>query len=447
MSEIINENNNNFSLEKFNPLIQEVESKTSMYMSLSISWLDDKENIDVVQKAKMEVVRLRTSIEKDAKAIRDPHTQFNNLVSQKEKEMLARLLPVEEHLKAEQEKVKQLKLQKEKEEQEKQKKIFQERINKLSNIWHTPGNFFAIWNMKDDEFEKYYNEIKEENEIKEKIQIGLNMISSCLSLEELEELHHNDSFLETYQTQQFKEAFEKRFNEITEDIKKKQELFTLQLVNKINSANSLKELEELDFPNEDVFCIPYNNKKEFLIKQEHNNKILEYTNIINSLKSINELEDFYNSLEFYKEELEILYKQQKQFLKQQEELNKIKAEQEEKRKQEEEEQKKKQQEEEQKRKLKETRIADLKSKIWNTQIEEELKELYFKEDIQDLIPEVKHIFTERKNEILEKVKKDQQQKEFQQYLYSIWYSPNDCIIQKNSQWETLIYKLIGKWNK
>lgn len=273
--------------------------------------------------------------------------------------------------------------------------------------------------MKDDEFEKYYNEIKEENEIKEKIQIGLNMISSCLSLEELEELHHNDSFLETYQTQQFKEAFEKRFNEITEDIKKKQELFTLQLVNKINSANSLKELEELDFPNEDVFCIPYNNKKEFLIKQEHNNKILEYTNIINSLKSINELEDFYNSLEFYKEELEILYKQQKQFLKQQEELNKIKAEQEEKRKQEEEEQKKKQQEEEQKRKLKETRIADLKSKIWNTQIEEELKELYFKEDIQDLIPEVKHIFTERKNEILEKVKKDQQQKEFQQYLYSI----------------------------
>ena len=49
----------------------------------------------------------------------------------------------------------------------------------------------------------------------------------------------------------------------------------------------------------------------------------------------------------------------------------------------------------------------------------ELKEFYFKEDIQDLIPEVKHIFTERKNEILEKVKKDQQQKEFQQYLYSI----------------------------
>jgi len=92
--------------------------------------------------------------------------------------------------------------------------------------------------MKDDEFEKYYNEIKEENEIKEKIQIGLNMISSCLSLEELEELHHNDIFLETYQTQQFKEAFEKRFNEITEEQKRKQEYFKLQLVNKINSANN-----------------------------------------------------------------------------------------------------------------------------------------------------------------------------------------------------------------
>ena len=106
---------------------------------------------------------------------------------------------------------------------------------------------------------------------------------------------------------------------------------------------------------------------------------------------------------------------------------------EEKRKQEEEEQKKKQQEEEKKRKLKETRIIDLKSKIWNTQTEEELKELYFKEDIQDLIPEVKHIFTERKQEILAKIKQEQQQKEFQEYLQSINYNKEDCITQKNQQ--------------
>ena len=446
-----NKTEDQFSLEKFSPLIAELESKSSMYMSLSINWINDKENQAVVQKAKMEVVRLRTSIEKFAKEIRDPHTSFNRLVSEKEKELIAKINPVEKHLKAEQEKIEQELKRIEQEEKEKAKKIFEERINKLSSIWHTPGNFFAIWNMKDDEFEKYYNEIKEENEIKEKIQIGLNMISSCLSLEELEELHHNDIFLETYQTQQFKEAFEKRFNEITEEQKRKQEYFKLQLVNKINSANNWKELNDLlsihnDFIlNNDEIKNIFDNKKEFLIRQDHNNQLLKYTNEINIINNINELDSFYTNLWFYREEIEALYKQRKQFLEQQEELNKIKAEQEEKRKQEEEEQKKKQQEEEQKRKIKETRIADLKSKIWNTQTEEELKELYFKEDIQDLIPEVKHIFTERKNEILEKVKKDQQQKEFQQYLYSIWYSTNDCIIQNNSQWETLIYKLIGKW--
>ncbi len=407
-----NKTEDQFSLEKFSPLIAELESKSSMYMSLFINWINDKENQAVVQKAKMEVVRLRTSIEKFAKEIRDPHTQFNKLVSEKEKELIAKIEPVEKHLKAEQEKVKQELKRIEQEEKEKAKKIFEERINKLSSIWHTPGNFFAIWNMKDDEFEKYYNEIKEENEIKEKIQIGLNMISSCITLDQLEELHHDEIFLETYQTQQFKEAFEKRFNELNEEQEKKKEFFKLQIINKINSHNKIEWLNDLfaihnEFilNNEDIKNI-FDNKKESLIKQEE---------------------------------------QRKQFLEQQEELNKIKAEQEEKRKQEEEEQKKKQQEEEQKRKLKETRIASLKSKIWNTQTEEELKELYFKEDIQDLIPEVKHIFTERKNEILEKVKKDQQQKEFQQYLYSIWYSPNDCIIQNNSQWETLIYKLIGKW--
>ena len=267
----MNKENESFSLEKFSPLIAELESKSSMYLSLKINWINDKENQQVVQKAKMEVVRLRTSIEKFAKEIRDPHTQFNKLVSEKEKELIGKIEPVETHLKAEQEKVEQELKRIEDEEKEKQKKIFEERIKKLSEIKCIPDNLFAIWNMTDDEFNLYYQTKLEEYQLNEKEQVSINLITSSNTLEELEELQHNDLF---YWTDNIKEVFEKRFNEITEEIKKKQELFTLQLVNKINSANSWVELNNLlsihnDFilNNEDVKNI-FDNKKEFLIKQE-----------------------------------------------------------------------------------------------------------------------------------------------------------------------------------
>lgn len=387
-----------FSLEKFSPLIAELESKASMYLSLKINWIDDKENQQVVQKAKMEVVRLRTSIEKFAKEIRDPHTQFNTLVSKKEKELIAKITPVENHLKSEQEKIEQELKRIEEEEKEKAKKIFEERIKKLSEIKCIPDNLFAIWNMTDDEFNLYYQTKSEEAYQKDLIQIWLNMISSCTTLQELEDLHHDETFLETYQTQQFKEAFEKRFNEINDEIKRQNELLISSLIRQIYNTKTIEELEGLKYPNP----IP--------------------------------------------EELEDIINDKRKSIEQQEELNKMKAEQEEKRKQEEQEKRKQEQEEEQKRKLKETRRVTLVDKINSTQTEEELKELYFKEDIQDLIPEVKHIFTQRKEEILKQEQEKQKQKDFQDYLSSIWYNSENCIIKKEWQ-ETLIYKLIWKWNK
>lgn len=405
-----NKTEDQFSLEKFSPLIAELESKASMYLSLTINWIDDKENQVVVQKAKMEVVRLRTSIEDFAKEIRDPHTQFNRLVSEKEKELIAKIEPVEKHLKAEQEKVKQELKRIEEEEKEKAKKIFEERIKKLSEIKCIPDNLFAIWNMTDEEFDLYYQTKFNEYQLNEQIQFWLNMISSCVTLEQLEELHHHDeTFLETYQTQQFKEAFEKRFNEINNEIKRQDEL------------------------------------KQLRIKQEEQQRVSNSINTIitcqtlEELKSLKDIEDVI--------EVRLAYETRKQFLEQQEELNKMKAEQEEKRKQEEDEQKRKQQEEEQKRKLKETRIADLRNKIFKMQTEEELKELYFKEDIQDIILEVRDFFTTRKKNIIEEKEFKQKQKDFQDYLQSINYNKEDCIIQEKQQGDILIYKLIWKWNK
>ena len=136
------------------------------------------------------------------------------------------------------------------------------------------------------------------------------MISSCTTLQELEDLHHDEIFLETYQTQQFKEAFEKKFNEINDEIKRQDEL------------------------------------KQLRIKQEEQQRVSNSINTIitcqtlEELKSLKDIEDVV--------EVRLAYENKLQFLEQQEELNKMKAEQEEKRKQEEQEKRKQEQEEEQK---------------------------------------------------------------------------------------------------
>jgi len=40
----------------------------------------------------------------------------------------------------------------------------------------------------------------------------------------------------------------------------------------------------------------FDNKKEFLIRQDHNNQLLKYTNEINIINNINELDSFYTNL-------------------------------------------------------------------------------------------------------------------------------------------------------
>ena len=121
------------------------------------------------------------------------------------------------------------------------------------------------------------------------------MISSCTTLQELEDLHHDETFLETYQTQQFKEAFEKRFNEINDEIKRQDEL------------------------------------KQLKIKQEEQQRVSDSINKIIQCRTLEELKSL-SSIEDT-EDVRIAYNQRIDFLEQQEELNKMKAEQEEKRKQ------------------------------------------------------------------------------------------------------------------
>jgi hypothetical protein len=65
------------------------------YKGLTISGVDDKEGYDKVSSARKEMKSARVEVEKYAKALRDPATRFNKSVSEREKELVKIILPLE----------------------------------------------------------------------------------------------------------------------------------------------------------------------------------------------------------------------------------------------------------------------------------------------------------------------------------------------------------------
>ena len=412
--------------------------------SLVINWLSDKDWYKLVFEAKNKVVKARTSIEAEAKKLTEDARIYVNKVNESKRELLSIISDEEARLKLELQKYDEEKERVANEEKEKQKKIFEERIRKLTEIKCIPDNLFAIGNMTEDEYVLYYQTKFNRYQLDQKEQFSINLITSSNTLDELEELENTETF---YWSEEIKAIFDKRFNELKAEEKRKEQEAINEIIYQINSCMNLKDLWDIPFFREsdsELLTNTFNQRKEFLIKQEEWKRIADSINKIIQCKTLNELKDLKDLEDII--EVQLSYTTRFQFLEQQEELRKIKEEQEKQRIKEQEEQRVKEQEEQKVRKIKEARLADIKNKILTLQTEEELRTLYFQEDIQDLIPEVKHIFTERKQEILAKVKQEQQQKEFQDFLQSINYNKEDCIIQK-TWWETLIYKLIGKWNK
>src|SRR5690606_21721466 len=145
--------------------------------------------------------------------------------------------------------------------------------------------------------------------------------------------HHDELFLQTYDSLQFKEAFEKRFNDLNEEQKRKQEMFMLQLVGKVNACNTEKELNDLlaihnDFVlNNDDVKNTFESKRLLLIKQEESHRVADILNKIIQCKTLSELESLDNLSDSI--EVGLAFESRKQFLEQQEELRVMREEKEE----------------------------------------------------------------------------------------------------------------------
>jgi len=75
------------------------------YMPLEITDLEDKEQLDAVHEARMVMVKVRTTIEKERKAQKAAAIAYGNEVDADAKVLFAESNPIEEHLKIEEDKV------------------------------------------------------------------------------------------------------------------------------------------------------------------------------------------------------------------------------------------------------------------------------------------------------------------------------------------------------
>lgn len=137
---------------------------------LEVNSLDQKVEYKFVKEKRLEIMRARTSVEKEGKSIRDIITPISKMVSAKEKELVAiisgqeeRLLVMERWYESEVEKKKI-------EADNLEKERIQERLNSLQK-YGASLDYVIVLAMTDDQFEEKLSEVKIEWEKEQAIEV------------------------------------------------------------------------------------------------------------------------------------------------------------------------------------------------------------------------------------------------------------------------------------
>lgn len=300
-----------FELWEFNPKRLELEELKNKYEALTINWLDDKEWYKLVHRARMELVRTRTEIEKAGKRLRDPHTQFNKRVSELEKEYISIIEPVEKDLKEKQDEIdKQKELIKKQDEENKRRK-FWDRVDKLWAIWYIHPMALLLQEMSDEEFEELLSretiEYTKRQEINLKIESYKKEINDCQNLDDLLSLFTEQSYKEDIRNEFIKPIYEQR--------KERLEFEKQQAVLKEQQAELDKKIKEQEEEEK-------RKAKEQQEREEARDRII---NRISSILDIAKLEEY--KIEVDDNSFNTLFEQQKVFIQTKAEQEKIRLQQ------------------------------------------------------------------------------------------------------------------------
>jgi hypothetical protein len=263
-----------FEISEFNPKKAELTRLGEQYKDLVISWPEDKKWYELVHKARMELVKTRTDIEKKWKELRDPHTQFNKKVSELEKELISLIEPIEKELKDKQDAIDtEKKWIKEKEEANKRIK-FQDRIDKLKAVDCIYPMAFLLQEMTDEEFEWIL--LTETNNFNTKlakqieIQWYIDLVNNCTNITDLLLLSIPEEFLEfttpVYEIKKERLEFEEAQNKLKKEQEefnkiKEAEHYNQTIQYKISNIDNIIDLEKYKLEIDDeLFDVDFNKQ-------------------------------------------------------------------------------------------------------------------------------------------------------------------------------------------
>lgn len=171
-------------LDKFDPKVAELQKVASTAKEVVVTDIRDETQLGVAKTKRLELMRIRTSIEKTGKSLRDDANAFNKAVLTKQKELIAIVEPEEQRLAAIEEEGKKAA------EIDERKKSLPERLEKLGaindSVEITEGELLE---MDELQFGIYYNgrienwNLEEKRKLEEQAQLDLEKKEADAKLE------------------------------------------------------------------------------------------------------------------------------------------------------------------------------------------------------------------------------------------------------------------------
>jgi len=154
------------NIEKFDPTVEELQKMVKKSQAIVVTDINDKAQIEVVRKQRIELKTVRVAITKKGKEMREEALAFQKAVIAKEKELVGLIEPEEIRLEAIEEEVKAKKLR------EERMALLPERRAKLATIDEaiTPDDEYLLA-MDSTEFQQYVNDCVAENNERERVKM------------------------------------------------------------------------------------------------------------------------------------------------------------------------------------------------------------------------------------------------------------------------------------
>ncbi len=152
-----------FNIESFNPKKAELVALVAKYENLKINGVDDKDGLEKVRKARIELKNVRCDIKAKLEEARAPMIAFQKAVISLQDELIGITEPTEKALEAEEKRIEAEKARIKREAEEKELKRLQAMVDKLAAVGY-PSSVNALKDISEADFEALLADVTKRRE-------------------------------------------------------------------------------------------------------------------------------------------------------------------------------------------------------------------------------------------------------------------------------------------